>query len=425
MQRPLLHLVVLLAAAAPTAAQCGEDGFEDNDTCGGATVAATPFVATGLAVYKQTDPDYFRITVPPGDELNVDIFFSHAVADLDLRLYDAGGPCGGLQGLAQSTSSNDDEQIRWSNLGSTPRTVIAKVEVFPGSPATCNTYDLTITSAPPLDPCDPLLSDDHLEDNDSCAMAIPLPTGVTPGLWVSRTDGDFYRTTLQPGATLDAEILFVDSIADLDLFLYDAAGPCGGGFGSGELASGFTQTNNERIIWSNTGGSPRDVILHVDVFDADNCNSYTLDVVVGSGGIGTNYCQANPNSTGQLGLMRANGTTSIAANDVELRATQLPAFQFGIFVNSRTPGFVPNAGGSTGNLCLGGSIGRDNAGITSSGAGGVMARRLNLNAIPQGSGFESVLPGQTWYFQAWHRDVNAQGQPTSNLTNGIRITFQA
>lgn len=423
--RTLLCALALLAstAAAAPAPQCGEDTFEQNDTCGTARTLGVPFVSTGLAVYKQTDPDYFQVTVPPGEDLNVNIFFLHQTADLDLRLYDVNGPCGGLSGLAVSDSSTDDEGILWNNPGSTPRDVIIKVEVFPGSLTTCNNYDLSITTAPPLDPCDPLVSDDALEDNDSCGAARPLPLGVTPGLWASRSDGDFYSTTLQPGATLDAEILFVDSLADLDLFLYRASGPCGGGFQSGELSAGFTQTNNERIIWSNSTGSPIDVILHVDVFDSDLCNSYTLDVTIGSGGIGTNYCQANPNSTGQLGLMRANGSTSVASNNIQLRATQLPPNQFGIFVNSRAQGFVPNVGGSAGNLCLGSPIGRDNMSVANSGSGGTITRSLNLGAIPQASGFVSAAAGETWYFQAWHRDVSGNGQPTSNLTNGIRITL--
>ncbi|MEL6907681.1 MAG: hypothetical protein AAFP22_19895, partial [Planctomycetota bacterium] len=51
-------------------------------------------------------------------------------------------------------------------------------------------------------------------------------------------------------------------------------------------------------------------------------------------GIGSNFCQANPNSTGRIGLMRGQGSLSVAANDVTLRAIQIPRFQFGIFIVS-------------------------------------------------------------------------------------------
>ncbi len=403
--------------------QCSEDSFEDNDSCASARNVTEPFIATGLAVYK-TDPDYFALTVAPGEELNVDVLFNHSVADVELWVYNRNGACGGIfTYLSNSTSSTNDEHVSWTNTGGSAMEVAVKIEVFPGSIATCNNYDLSITTAPPSMSCDPALSDDSLEDNDTCSSAVPLPTGMTTGLWVSRDDGDFYRATLQPGETLDARVLFTDSISDIDLFLYRQSGPCGGGFNSGELAAGFTQTNDERIIWSNTGGSPIDVILHVDIFDSESCNNYAMDISYGTGGIGSNYCQANANSTGNLGLMRANGSTSIAANNIVLSATQLPNNQFGLLINSLSTGFIPNSGGSSGNLCLSGAIGRHMGQIAGSGTNGTIEFPINLQAIPTPSGLTSATAGQDWKFQAWHRDTIGGGTATSNLTNGIRITL--
>ncbi|MEM9382222.1 MAG: hypothetical protein AAGB93_19865 [Planctomycetota bacterium] len=418
---PSIALSSPTSPAAP-APQCGEDGLEDNDTCATALPIAVPFVEQGLVVYK-TDPDYYTVDVPPGEEIRVDVFFTHAVADIDLYLYDRNGSCGGIfDFLERSISSDDDERIVWQNVGSTTVEVALKVEVFPGSIPVCNTYDITLDVEAPVEPCDAALLDDALEDNDTCATAVPLPLGLTRNLWASRNDEDFYAATLFAGETLAVDIFFDDSETDLDLFLYDATGPCGGGPGSGELVAGFTQTDDESIVWTNASGVPRDVIVHVDVWNFDDCNDYVMQVAVTGGGIGTNYCTAVPNSSGLVGLMQARGTTSAAANDITLRATQLPPSAFGFFLNSRTPGFTAGPGGSAGNLCLGGSIGRFDAQIVNSGPTGKFEIQIDLTQIPSPTGAVQAAAGETWRFQAWFRD-SVGGMPTSNLTNGLRIVL--
>ena len=409
------------ASAAPL--QCGEDNLENNDTCGTARTISAPFSAAGLAVYK-TDNDYYTLSVPPGEEIQIDIFFTHLTADVDLFLYDINGPCGGLLSyLSNSDSSSNDESLSWLNTGTAPMDVAIKVLVFPGSIAQCNNYDMQVTVAVPIDPCDPAVSDDQFEDNDVCMAAFPAQSGITQDLWVSRDDPDFWSFTVQPGEAVDAQIYFSDVTSDLDIFLYDAAGPCGDGFGTGELASGFTQTDNERIIWTNTGTTARNLILQVYVFVSGTCNNYDLDIDIAGGGLGTNYCLAVPNSTGVIGLISAAGTTSMAMNNLRLSANQLPQNSFGFFLNSITQAFVPNAGGSAGNLCLGGSVGRYNSLIQNSGGGGRIAITLDLNAVPQPTGFIPASAGETWHFQAWHRDSLSGGGVTSNFTNGIMITL--
>ena len=60
-----------------------------------------------------------------------------------------------------------------------------------------------------------------------------------------------------------------------------------------------------------------------------------------------------------------------------------------------------------------------------SGANGAFSHILDLTAIPQPGGPTAIQAGQTWYFQAWFRDVTTTGQPlpTSNFTIGLMITF--
>ncbi len=143
-----------------------------------------------------------------------------------------------------------------------------------------------------------------------------------------------------------------------------------------------------------------------------------------AGGIGQNYCMANANSSGGPSSMSASGSLVAADNNFTLGANGLPANQFGIFVTSMTQGFVPGASGtSNGNLCVGGVIGRFSrpGQIVSSGATGQFSLPLDLTDIPQGNGTVTIMAGQTWNFQAWHRDGVGLG---SNFTDGLEVAFQ-
>ena len=135
------------------------------------------------------------------------------------------------------------------------------------------------------------------------------------------------------------------------------------------------------------------------------------------GPIGTNYCTpAIPNSTGVSATMSAFGSTTVAENNVVLTMSQGTA-DFGYFLNSQTQGLTVGPGGSSGNLCLAGSIGRHNQpGLVQPGP--TFSITLDLTMLPQPAAFFAVLPGDTWNFQAWYRDTG-----TSNFSDGIEIQF--
>ncbi|HIF40456.1 MAG TPA: hypothetical protein EYQ74_05090 [Planctomycetes bacterium] len=140
------------------------------------------------------------------------------------------------------------------------------------------------------------------------------------------------------------------------------------------------------------------------------------------GPIGTNYCgPANLNSTGASAAISAWGQTIAAANDVRLDVGSLPLNQFGMFVTSQTKGFIPNPGGSQGNLCLGGAIGRYSKSLVNSGSAGQFSLQLDLTQTPTPAGPVVIQAGETWHFQTWYRDKNPTN--TSNFTDGISITF--
>lgn len=141
-------------------------------------------------------------------------------------------------------------------------------------------------------------------------------------------------------------------------------------------------------------------------------------------GLGTSYCDSNPNSTGLAAALSITGSSSIAANDMTLSMSQLPPLSFAFFLVSQTQGFVAFPGGSDGNLCVVGSIGRyvGPGQIQQSSAAGTANLAIDLTQIPQPNGFVSAQAGEQWNFQGWHRDLTSTGA-TSNFSDGVTIVF--
>ena len=135
------------------------------------------------------------------------------------------------------------------------------------------------------------------------------------------------------------------------------------------------------------------------------------------------FCTSPANSTGAPAAFTASGSSAIPFNRLDFRCESLPQFAFGHFLCSAIQDFVPNPGGSQGNLCLGGSIGRfvGPGQIQNSGSSGVISLTVDLGSLPQPLGSVSALPGETWSFQAWFRDANPN--TTSNFSNGVAVTF--
>jgi hypothetical protein len=140
---------------------------------------------------------------------------------------------------------------------------------------------------------------------------------------------------------------------------------------------------------------------------------------------GMSYCGARPNSTGLPATIGTSGSPIVANDDLALWASELPPFAFGVFLTSPTPGFLPLPGGSQGDLCLAGAIGRFSGPgqVQSSGAQGALALEVALDRVPTPNGFVAVVAGDTRHFQAWYRD-SVQGVATSNFTHGVTVQFR-
>ena len=164
---------------------------------------------------------------------------------------------------------------------------------------------------------------------------------------------------------------------------------------------------------------PSETLALLD-FSQRNVHIFAIDAPLGTG-----YCTANNNSTGVTAQTVANGSIQLIDNNLTLISSRLPLNSFAFYLTSRTQGFIQNPGGSAGNLCLTGAIGRyvGPGQIKNSGATGSISLLLNLNSVPQPTGAVAVVAGETWNFQCWYRDV-VGSSATSNFSNGLSLTFQ-
>lgn len=141
--------------------------------------------------------------------------------------------------------------------------------------------------------------------------------------------------------------------------------------------------------------------------------------------VGSNFCMANINSTGMSASIGSAGSALLSSNDLEIICTGMPPFAFGFFITSRDQGFVANPGGSAGNLCLSGAIGRNvGGGAMSSGSSGMLSAMVDWTSIPQPTGPIPAMVGDTWNFQCWMRDSSPSGMPTSNFSDGLSVIVQ-
>ncbi|MEL6905813.1 MAG: FG-GAP-like repeat-containing protein, partial [Planctomycetota bacterium] len=131
------------------------------------------------------------------------------------------------------------------------------------------------------------------------------------------------------------------------------------------------------------------------------------------------------NSTGRFGRMGMSGSDVASEGRSTLHAWDLPQQSFGLFATSRTLASVGVVPGSVGRLCLGGTIGRFVAPgqIQGSGWSGSFTLEIDPGALPQGGTAAPAVAGESWYFQAWHRDV-VGGAQTSNFTEGLEVVWR-
>jgi len=117
------------------------------------------------------------------------------------------------------------------------------------------------------------------------------------------------------------------------------------------------------------------------------------------------------NSTGEGGVLLAEGTTSVSSNDLRMRGLRLPADQSAIIFHGSDQASIPFASGLR---CVAGSI-----------------VRYPVQNISGTGSFEQVgiaalggaFPGQTLNYQCWYRDPLGSCNATFGFTNAVSVTF--
>ena len=213
------------------------DSFESNDTRTTATDLGTVTGTVehrGLTIHRSSDRDWFKFqTLAAATNPHyIDVLFSHSVGDLDARLYDADGKL-----IRWELSVSDNERL--SLRGLTAGTYYLEVCTH-NRP---NRYDLVIEAPVPA------FTVDRFEPNDYLKTATDL--GVISGALKhsgltihSSADRDRFKfQTVASGSDSHyIDILFHNSVGDIDARLYDADGHA-----IGERYA-WTVKDNERIL---------------------------------------------------------------------------------------------------------------------------------------------------------------------------------
>ena len=174
---------------------------------------ATPLVvdAPVEAIICGEDTDLFRVEVPSGCRLAVDLAFDPAGGALDLVLLDDGfgiiDEAVGDAGAAQVVGmAGDDDAVFYALVD--PQ----------GEAETIYALTAAVECAPPPPSCP---DDDAFEPNQDAASATPLVPGAEPvAALICGANVDFWGFHADTGCTIDLETVFSAADGDLDLALF-------------------------------------------------------------------------------------------------------------------------------------------------------------------------------------------------------------
>lgn len=138
---------------------------------------------------------------------------------------------------------------------------------------------------------------------------------------------------------------------------------------------------------------------------------------------GAEVCVGEPNATGRHARLTVHGSPSAAVGDVYVVTRDLPAGAACLGLLGSAIGFTPHPGGSRGNLCLAGELGRFLSQVGPASGSGRFEFDVNAAALPLSSGARALAAGDAWSFQLWYRDHLPSGAAASNFSGAVRVTF--
>ena len=245
------------------ATDCEEDRLENSDTLETAEVLL-PELYTRLNVCPGDD-DYYAFLLDAGDTIRIEVTFSDAEGDIDLRLLDEDGTQ-----VAGSSSTNDNEEIEYTATADAFYTL--RIQLFGddgSSPG--NFYDLRVN----VDEGGGAVScpeDDRFENNDSSSDPTSIDAGLTRNVIACPDDDDWYSFFLSSGQSVLVEVNHSYDEGDIDVRL-ELDGTV--------VASGGTTTDDEVIEYdvSESGDYDLEVSLFGDTGDVTG-NPYELDITI-------------------------------------------------------------------------------------------------------------------------------------------------
>ena len=128
------------------------------------------------------------------------------------------------------------------------------------------------------------------------------------------------------------------------------------------------------------------------------------------------YCVGAPNSTGSGARIGWSGSTSVAANALQVSVTGATPTTSGIFFYAANS--IAAQPFRNGFLCIGGGISRLPLVATSASGAASLALDVTTPPSPQGQ----IAAGSAWSFQFWYRDSVA-APSFSNTSDALRVTF--
>jgi len=246
---------------------CLDDSREENDSIAAAGAAPTSFTDGQIC---PNDPDFFRIPIGSGTQVTVTIDgFRHTDGDLDLRLLGSSGTI-----LASSAGITDSESV--SQCVAETGAVYAQVLGYAGAR---NNYSMRVTTSSGSCCTDDLGEDDDTRLDARLVIGTDFDGTVCPG------DDDYLRFSVPGPSRIDADIVFDEGIADLDLELY---GPTGMLVGSSRGVSGIesisrdvTESGSYVLRVYGFRDASADYLGTVTTSGRSGCTSTTLDCPAG------------------------------------------------------------------------------------------------------------------------------------------------
>lgn len=439
--RALVSTAALLALLdGVAAAQCpSNDAFEPNDTCATATPLTSGAYDAVMTDYSEYD--YYSFVVPAGGGLQLDSLSDDwgSVADLGFTLY-AGADCAGGV-LEDEIAGFAHAQLHWVNTTGSAQPVTLRVRAaFVHAGIQCVNYTLDVAVVSPA--CEVAAVDDMFDENDRCPEAAIIGDGLWRDLYLSFfdlaifNDRDYYKLAVHPGETLAVDVLFDHALADLDLVVYAGIAQCEEQAATPFVAEGTTTAAGESAVWVNDTGLTWTAFIRVwhGSLPVDGCGLYDLSIARFDTGIGASYCFGDGtagascpcgnassaqagclNSRGHGAILSANGTASVANDDLSFRVTNGAPNQPFLLLQGATVIALPFKDGV---LCMGNPTRRLEV-VFMDGAGtGATIESVVTNG--------AVLPGQTRQYQAWYRDPLSPAPCTarSNLTQALELVWE-